>query len=67
MSAAILKEADILLKALATGAVLTLVYDFLRVIRKLIPHGTVSIAIEDILFWTGSVDGYGCGIFCCQL
>lgn len=54
MSESILKEADILLKALATGAVLILVYDFLRIIRRLVPHGTVWIAIEDILFWVGS-------------
>ena len=53
MSETIVKEADILLKALATGAILILVYDFLRIIRKLIPHGTVWIAIEDILFWAG--------------
>lgn len=54
MSESILKEADILLKALATGAILILVYDFLRIIRRLVPHGTVWIAIEDILFWAGS-------------
>ena len=54
MSESILKEADILLKALATGAVLILVYDFLRIIRRLVPHGTIWIAIEDILFWVGS-------------
>lgn len=54
MSETILKEADILWKALATGAVLILVYDFLRIIRKLVPHGTVWIAVEDILFWAGS-------------
>ena len=54
MSESILKEADILLKALATGAILFLVYDFLRIIRRLLPHGTVWTALEDILFWAGS-------------
>ena len=49
MSGTILKEADILWKALATGALLLLVYDFLRVLRRLIPHGTAGIAAEDIL------------------
>lgn len=54
VSETILKEADILLKALATGVILMLVYDLIRIMRRLIPHGTVCIAIEDFLFWAGS-------------
>lgn len=54
VSEAILKEADILLKAFATGVILIFVYDLLRIIRRLIPHGTVWIAVEDFLFWAGS-------------
>lgn len=54
VSEAILKEADILCKAFATGVILIFVYDLLRIIRRLIPHGTVWIAVEDFLFWAGS-------------
>lgn len=54
VSAEILKEADILLKAFATGVILIFVYDLLRIMRRLIPHGTVWIAVEDFLFWAGS-------------
>ena len=54
ISETILKEADILLKAVATGMLLIFVYDLLRIIRRLIPHGVGAIAIEDVLFWTGS-------------
>lgn len=51
VSETILKEADILLKAFATGVILMLVYDLLRIVRKLIPHGIFLISLEDILFW----------------
>lgn len=54
VSVEILKEADILLKAFATGIILVLVYDLLRIIRRLIPHGNVWISLEDFLFWIGS-------------
>jgi len=54
VSEAIFKEADILLKAFATGIILVFVYDLLRIIRRLIPHGVWLISVEDILFWTGS-------------
>lgn len=54
ISETILKEADILWKALAMGAVLVFVYDLLRIVRKLVPHGTWWISVEDFLFWAGS-------------
>lgn len=54
VSETILKEADILLKAFVTGATLMLVYDLLRIARKLIPHGIFLISLEDLLFWMSS-------------
>lgn len=54
VSGTILKEADILLKSLVTGVILIFVYDLLRIIRRLVPHSTVWIALEDFLFWAGS-------------
>lgn len=40
-----------LLKALAAGAVLAAVYDFFRIIRKIVKHGTVAVSGEDLIFW----------------
>ena len=54
VSAAILKETDILLKALLLGAALIFVYDILRIGRGLIPHGNLWTGVEDFLFWLGS-------------
>lgn len=54
VSETILKEADILLKAFVTGVILMLVYDLLRIARKLIPHGIFFISLEDLLFWMSS-------------
>lgn len=54
VSETILKEADILLKAFATGVILIFVYDLLRILRRLIPHGAVWVSVEDFLFWAGS-------------
>ncbi len=54
ISETILKETDILWKALTTGMVLIFVYDLLRIIRRLIPHGTIWVSVEDFLFWIGS-------------
>lgn len=33
------------------GGLILLAYDFLRVIRRLIKHGTVLLAAEDLIFW----------------
>lgn len=54
VSGTILKEAEILWKAFATGVILMLVYDLLRIARKLIPHGVFLISLEDVLFWMSS-------------
>lgn len=54
VSETILKEADILLKAFGTGVILIFVYDLLRIIRRLVPHGTWLVSMEDFLFWAGS-------------
>ena len=36
---------------ITVGVFLSFVYDCFRIIRRLVRHGTVWIAIEDILFW----------------
>lgn len=54
VSAEILKEADVLLAAFLTGALLLLAYDMLRIIRRLVPHKIWLVGMEDIIFWIGS-------------
>lgn len=54
VSDSIFRETNILLAAIATGALLFFVYDLLRIMRRIIPHGTFWVAVEDILFWMGS-------------
>lgn len=53
ISAEILKEADVLLASFFTGMALLLVYDLLRIIRRLIPHSIWAVGTEDLLFWIG--------------
>ena len=54
VSAEILKETDVLLAAFLTGILLLLVYDFLRVLRRIIPHKMWVVGTEDLIFWVGS-------------
>lgn len=54
VSEGIFQETNILLSAMATGALLFFVYDLLRILRRLVPHGTLWVAVEDVLFWLGS-------------
>ncbi len=54
VSAEILKEADVLLAAFLTGALLLFVYDVLRIVRKIVPHKMWLVGAEDVVFWIGS-------------
>ncbi len=40
-----------LLHALLMGIFITFVYDILRILRRVIPHGTFLVSLEDICFW----------------
>lgn len=53
VSAEILREADVLLAAFGTGALLLFVYDLLRIIRKILPHKMWLVGAEDLIFWIG--------------
>lgn len=54
VSVEIIKEADVLLISLVMGMGMLLVYDLLRIFRRLIPHGTIWVGVEDMLFWIAS-------------
>ncbi|MEY8517005.1 spore cortex biosynthesis protein YabQ [Lachnospiraceae bacterium 29-84] len=54
VSTGILKETDVLIASFLTGMALLLAYDFIRVIRRLVPHRGWAVGAEDLLFWIGS-------------
>lgn len=51
MSPEILEQLQILFHFFLLGIAITLVYDALRLLRFLIPHNYVVIAVEDLIFW----------------
>ncbi|MBE5960807.1 MAG: hypothetical protein E7256_05400 [Lachnospiraceae bacterium] len=54
MNTAIFAEAEYFFTSLAWGALLFLMYDGILIIRNIIRHGKILIAIEDICFWITS-------------
>ncbi|MGN0143062.1 MAG: spore cortex biosynthesis protein YabQ [Roseburia sp.] len=58
VSGAIGQEAVFLGVSVLLGAGMFLLYDCLRILRRIVPHGTVWIGVEDFLYWlvcTGAV------------
>lgn len=51
MSDVILGELRVVGVAFLSGALITVVYDVLRIFRRAIAHGNVWIGIEDFFFW----------------
>lgn len=51
VSESIFRELDFLLISLLCGCFMVLVYDALRVFRRIVKHGTVWLAIEDMVYW----------------
>ena len=33
------------------GVICAIVYDMVRIIRRVLPHGIVAVSVEDILYW----------------
>ena len=54
ISATIIKEADVLGISVVMGMLILLVYDQIRIFRRLISHGVLWVGIEDMLFWIAS-------------
>ena len=38
-------------RSVLLGAVMFVVYDLLRVIRRIFPHGIVWVSVEDLIYW----------------
>lgn len=51
VSQSIIREADFFVVSFVSGCLLVFLYDVLRVFRRLIPRGSVAVAIEDIIYW----------------
>ncbi len=54
LMAAVCREARLLLHGIAVGAILMAVYDILRFLRMLIPHGSLAVGVEDFCYWIWS-------------
>lgn len=59
MSQDIVKEVVFFLHSVVMGVIITFVYDWFLIIRKLIKHGTLWISFEDFIFWIAC----GIGVF----
>ena len=56
MSRMIFQEADFFAASFMWGILLLMGYDVLRIIRRIVPHGKILVAAQDLLFWiVGSV------------
>lgn len=59
MSQDIVQEITFFLHSILIGLVITFVYDWILILRKLVKHGTVLVSIEDSVFWIAC----GIGVF----
>ena len=59
MSQDIIQEVTFFLHSVVMGVVITFVYDWFLILRKLIKHNMFWISFEDFLFWTAC----GLGVF----
>lgn len=51
LSESIYHEIQFLLHSVFLGIIITFVYDNIRVVRRVIPHKTIFVSIEDLFFW----------------
>ena len=51
MSPEILEELRTAFRAFLSGAWITVVYDLIRIFRRIISHGNFWIGVEDLFFW----------------
>lgn len=54
MNQAITVELQFFLISVLSGGILLLIYDLLRIIRRLMKHDSFFIALEDMIFWVGA-------------
>lgn len=54
MSQTVVWELQFIAVTITLGVCLSVVYDLIRIFRRIIRHGTIWMAVEDILFWAAS-------------
>lgn len=54
MNSDIIIEVDVFIKVIALGAVCGLLYDILRIFRRIKARGYIATGIEDLLYWVVS-------------
>jgi len=52
MSPDIVVELYFLFHSFLMGILITVLYDFLRILRRIIPHNILAVSLEDFLYWT---------------
>lgn len=53
MSTNIMQEIYFLMHAIVMGILITFVYDWIRIIRRVVNHNLFFISMEDLFFWIG--------------
>lgn len=51
MDESIIFELRYFIASILCGAALAMCYDFIRIFRRIVKHGAIIMAIEDIIFW----------------
>lgn len=51
MSIQIVEESRFFLYSMAVGVLVSVIYDVIRIFRRVIPHKKAAVAFEDFLFW----------------
>lgn len=51
MSPDIILEMDFLFHSFLLGILITVLYDILRILRRIVPHNVLAVSVEDFLYW----------------
>lgn len=54
MSPEIITEAEFMLQALFLGMILYFIYEMIKISRIVLPHGKISMGLEDVFYWLGN-------------
>lgn len=52
MSPDIIFEMDFLFHSFLVGILITILYDILRILRRVVPHNAAAVSLEDLFYWT---------------
>ena len=54
MSLGIIKELQFFMLAVLRGVGILILYDLIRIFRRVVPHNVAAIAVEDVAYWIGT-------------